>query len=166
MIQISKMLLKILRFRPVLHISKCNMSLSSNDPNFQMDLGFVTLFSGRVHVIADITQQRLVKTGTAIQFDNIIMDLSGSFYLQNSTFVAPWNGMFTFTKHRFRCTNNDRDMYGYVGGDEHDSFEIRTSGSDKYLNEGQFVVITRQDSTITLGCNEPDPCRLTIKGEE
>ena len=90
-----------------------------------------------------------------------------SFFMSNSTFVAPFNGLFNFAKHRFRCTSNDRDMYGYIdnrGGSN--SFEIRTSGTEQFLRAGQIVVIYRKDSTITLGCTQSDPCRLTIEGEE
>ena len=154
--------------KPILHISKCNMSLGVSDPNFQMDLGFLTLFSGKVHIVADITANHYVRSGSAIPFDKIVMDPTHSFTLANSTFVAPWKGRFTFTKHRFRCTSSDRDMYGYVtgSGSRSSNFEIRTSDTFQDLEKDDNVVITRKDSSITLGCTERDPCRVTIQGEE
>jgi hypothetical protein len=57
-------------------------------------------------------------------------------------------------------------MYGYIDGSSSNNFEIRTVESPKLLEQGETVVITRKDSTITLGCTEEEPCRLTIKGEE
>ena len=51
--------------------------------------------------------------GSPIPFDRVVMDPTESFFMHNSTFVAPFSAMFSFSKHRFRCTNNDRDMVGY-----------------------------------------------------
>jgi hypothetical protein len=89
-------------FRPILHVSKCNMSRGIAEDGFQVDLGFVTLFTGKVHVVADITQNHQVNRGDPIPFDKIVMDLTRSFFLTNSTFFAPWKGTFTFAKHQFR----------------------------------------------------------------
>ena len=47
---------KVISFRPVLHVSKCNMNLSLTDPDFQVDLGFVNLFLGSVNIVVEITQ--------------------------------------------------------------------------------------------------------------
>ena len=41
------------------------------------------------------------------------MDPTESFFMHNSTFVAPFSAMFSFSKHRFRCNRNDRDMVGH-----------------------------------------------------
>ena len=57
-------------------------------------------------------------------------------------------------------------MYGYVNGDTANTFEIRTTDTEHFLNKNDFVVIMRKDSSITLGCSVSDPCRLTVKGEE
>ena len=90
------------------------MSLSLTDPDFQIDLGYVDLFSGEVHVIAEITTSHHVTRGSRIPFDRIVMDTSRSFSMTSSTFIAPWKGTFTFVKHHFRCRSNERDMYGYI----------------------------------------------------
>ena len=51
--------------------------------------------------------------GSPIPFDRVVMDPTESFFMHNSTFVAPFSAMFSFSKHRFRCNRNDRDMVGY-----------------------------------------------------
>ena len=76
------------------------MSLSASDPKFQINLGYIQL--SKVDIIIDITQHHTVKEGNALPFDKKVQDPTNSFFLQNSTFVAPWRGNFTFTKYRFR----------------------------------------------------------------
>ena len=51
--------------------------------------------------------------GSPIPFDRVVMDPTESFFMHNSTFVAPFSAMFSFSKHRFRCASNDRDMVGH-----------------------------------------------------
>ncbi len=57
-------------------------------------------------------------------------------------------------------------MYGYKMGDDNDYFEIKTVPTSRRLNKGEYVVVTRRDSTITLGCDLADPCKIEILGEE
>lgn len=76
------------------------MTLSASDPKFQINLGYIQL--SKVDIIIDITQHHTVKEGNALPFDKKVQDPTNSFFLQNSTFVAPWRGNFTFTKYRFR----------------------------------------------------------------
>ena len=78
------------------------MTLDSDDPNFQIDMGFVDLYIGQVNVIADITQSHFVRQRTPIPFDEEIFDPTNSFFPENSTFVAPWTGSFKFFKENFR----------------------------------------------------------------
>ena len=157
--------------RPVLHVSKCNMNLGLADPNFQVDLGFIDLYTGQVNVVVDIVHDHQVSRGDVIPFDKKNMDPTNSFFLQNSTFVAPYKATFKFMKTRFRCqADSTRDMYGHV--DDRLSpgsvfrIESEPTGSQKLLEKGQTVVFYRDDTTITLGCSENDPCRVTIKGEQ
>ena len=78
------------------------MTLDSDDPNFQIDMGFVDLYIGQVNVVADITQNHFVRQRTPIPFDEEIFDPTNSFFPENSTFVAPWTGSFKFYKENFR----------------------------------------------------------------
>lgn len=145
------------------------MSLGTSDPNFQVDMGYIPLFIGDVNVVVDITEDHYVQQRTPIPFDLEIFDPTNSFFPDNSTFVVPWTGYFTFSKENFRCENSDlRDMYGHLNGRSSSSFTFEIpsgAGVNKKLNQGDFVVIYRDDSSITLGCTKSDPCRLTIKGE-
>ena len=78
----------VIIYRPILHVSKCNMSLGMTDPNFQEDLGIIPLFMGKVNVVADITSDHYVSRGSIIPFDQKILDNTNSFVLNNSTFIG------------------------------------------------------------------------------
>ena len=56
----------------------------------------------------EITEDHYVRQGTPIPFDQEIFDPTNSFFPDNSTFVAPWKGTFTFTKHKFVCDDQVR----------------------------------------------------------
>ena len=145
------------------------MNLGMADPNFQVDLGFIDLYTGQVNVVVDIVHDHQVSRGDVIPFDKKNMDPTNSFFLQNSTFVAPYKAVFKFMKTRFRCqADSTRDMYGHVDDRLHSVFRIESepTGSQKLLEKGQSVVFYRDDTTITLGCSVNDPCRVTIKGEQ
>ena len=158
-------------YRPGLRISKCNMNYGVNDPNFEVDLGISFLISS-VNIQAEITKNHFVPKGSKIPFDKEIFDPTKSFFIENSTFIAPWTGIFTFTKEMFRESyhnyeSNSASMYGYINGQKYPTFEIKTSGSRKHFNQGESMVIHSNTwVSITLGCNDSHPCRLKIMGEE
>ena len=59
------------------------MSLSTSDPDFQMDLGYLSLFVGKVNVIAEITEDHRINMGNPIPFDRIVMDPTRYRFNQN-----------------------------------------------------------------------------------
>ena len=63
-----------LLFRPVLHVSKCNMNLNPSDADFQVDLGFVNLFAGSVNIVVETIRSQRVNMGSKIPFDRVVMD--------------------------------------------------------------------------------------------
>ena len=150
------------------------MSLSANDPKFQINLGYIQL--SKVDIIIDITQHHTVKEGNALPFDKKVQDSTNSFFLQNSTFVAPWRGNFTFTKYRFRPKYSYfvESNYMQLIGNGHknysinaiESFEITDNGTTREFDQGEFVVIFGDPLLQDLGCTKSHPCRLTIVGEE
>ena len=116
------------------------MNFGVNDPNFEVDLGISFLISS-VNIQAEITKNHFVPKGGKIPFDKEIFDPTKSFFIENSTFIAPWTGIFTFTKEMFRESyhnyeSNSASMYGYINGQKYPTFEIKTSGSRKHFNQG------------------------------
>ena len=72
-------------------------------------------------VEVDITKN-FDKKNSPLPFDTEILDQTDSFFLENSTFVAPWKGTFTFSKKNFRKTlasaasTASYSLYGYMNG--------------------------------------------------
>ena len=84
--------------RSFARVSKCNMSLDVSNPNFQVNLGYVQLL--KVEIKLETTQRHSVNEGSILPFDRKIQDPTHSFFIENSTFIAPWKGNYTFTKFR------------------------------------------------------------------
>ena len=74
------------------------MSLDVSNPYFQVNLGYVQLL--KVEIKLETTQKHSVNEDSILPFDRKIQDPTHSFFIENSTFIAPWKGNYTFTKFR------------------------------------------------------------------
>ena len=93
--------------------------------------------------------RKIEQTGI-IPFDEEILDISNSFFLANSTFVAPWKGKYKFTKKNFKFSDEDSylsTMHGY-NEKKSDLFEIKDGGIIKEFLKGDLGMLSNNNMLI------------------